>query len=176
MPIPDPIFLNASISAIDLDNPSKKTLILSVISTRDSVNLSSDDPLPYPEPNAEKKDVIMDRPPLNIETKILNTLLATFPILANDCITFVLFLNELKNELIESATLLIVVSIEENDPETWSIPENKFENAAPIVLTMLAIDPPTFPNVDNKFLFSSSDFEKSWNFFVTATRAAACDL
>ena len=176
MPIPDPIFLNASISAIALDNPSKKTLILSVISTRDSVNLNSDDPLPYPEPNAEKNEVTMDTPPFNIETKMLNTLLITFPILENDCMTFVFSLNELKNELIPSATPLIVVNMDVNDPETWPIPENKFENAAPIVLTMLAIAPPTFPNVDNKFVFSSSDFEKSWNFFVIDTRVAACDL
>ena len=63
-----------------------------------------------------------------------------------------------------------------NDPDPLLIPENKLEKAAPMVFTTLAMAPPTLPNVDNKLLFSSSDFEKSWNFFVTDTRVAACDL
>ena len=174
--IPAPMFLNASILTMDSDNPIKNVLSLSVIFTRDSVNLSNDEPLSYPEPNAEKNEVIMDTPPFNIEMKILNTLLITFPTLENDCMTFVFSLNALKNELIPSATPLSVVNIDVNDPDPLLIPENKLEKAAPMVFTTLAMDPPTLPNVDNKLLFSSSDFEKSWNFFVTDTRVAACDL
>ena len=176
MPIPAPMFLNASILPIDSDNPVKNVLSLSVIFTRDSVNLSNDDPSPYPELNAEKNEVTIDTPPFNIETKMLKTLLITFPILANDCMTFVFSLNELKNELIPSATPLIVVNIDVNDPDPSLIPENKLENAAPMVFTTLAMAPPTSPNVDSMSLFSSSDFEKSLKFFVTDTKVAAWDL
>ncbi len=170
------MFLNASILPIDSDNPVKNVLSLSVMFTRDSVNLSNDEPLPYPEPNAEKKDVTMDTPPFNIETKMLNTLLITFPMLENDCMTFVFSLNELKNELIPSAIPLIVVNIDVNAPDPLLIPENKLEKADPMVFTTLAMAPPTSPNVNSKFLFSSSDFEKSLKLFVTDTKLAAWDL